>query len=312
MLRAHGFTGASALVILIVVFTILSPNFLTLESVTSMFTLSAELGIVAIGASFLMISGEFDLSVGSVFALATFMFTKMADNGLMPVVAFILTMLAVAFMGWMNGIVTVGLRIPSFITTLGTMMLWRGILLYATGGFPIVYEANRAFLEVLGGKIILMLRVSAVWFILFGIVFSVILKRTRYGNWNFATGGNPEFARIAGVPSTRVKIINFTLCSILAGFAGVANLARFGMAQPTLGEGSELEAIAAAVVGGNLLTGGYGSIVGTFIGAIILGIIRTGLVMIGVTPFLYTALTGIVIIIAVVINESIRNGGRSA
>jgi len=306
VIKQPEFAVVFTLVILIVIFSSFSNKFLTLSSITSMFTISAELGLIAIGTSFLMISGEFDLSVGSVFGFATFLLTYLANSGVPPVIAFLITLASSICMGFLNGIITIRLKIPSFIATLGTMMFWRGALLFLTGGTPVVYNADRTFIEFLGGKIYLMLRAPAIWFILVTIVFSVILTRTRYGNWVFATGGNLESANAAGVPTDRVKIINFVICSTLAAMSGMMNVARFSLAQATLGTGKELEAIAAAVVGGNMLTGGFGSIIGTFLGAITLGIIRTGLIMVGVPPFLYLAITGIVIILAVVTNKTLR------
>lgn len=297
------FTG---LLVIIIFFCLSSPKFLTISSITAMFTLASELGIIAIGTSFLMISGEFDLSVGSVFALSTLIFTRLANIGVPPLLAFLLSLIISALLGSLNGIITIKMHIPSFITTLGTMMLWRGVLLYVTGGFPVSWNADKGFLYLLGGRLFAGLRITGVWFVALTVIFMVLLNKIRYGNWVFATGGNLEAARESGVNVERVKLTNFTLCGLLAGLSGTCNLARYLISQPMLGSGMELQAIAASVIGGNLLMGGYGSILGTFLGALLMGIIRTGLIMVGVAPYLYSALTGIIVIIAVVVNTTVR------
>jgi len=311
LVRVPEFAAFVTLVLICIVFTAASSKFFTPMSLTSMFTLAAELGTIAVGVSFLMISGDFDLSVGSVFGMSAFLLATISNTGVSPTIAFVSTLIIAMVMGLLNGVVTVRFKIPSFITTLGTMMLWRGVLLYITAGFPIVYKADRTLIDFLGGNIALMLRASAVWFILLTIIFTVVLQRTIYGNWTFATGGDIQAARAAGVPINKVRIINFMICSLLAALAGMVNMARFNIAQTMLGEGKELEAIAAAVIGGNLLMGGYGSIIGTFVGSIILSVISTGLIMMGVPPYLYMGFTGIVVIVAVIVNTSIKGRGGS-
>ncbi|HDM78183.1 MAG TPA: ABC transporter permease [Deltaproteobacteria bacterium] len=305
-IRKPEFSAFVSLLLMIIIFSLSSSKFLTPASITSMLTLAAELGTVAVGISFLMISGEFDLSVGSVFGMGAFLLATFVSKGISPVWAFIIVLISCAAMGLINGLITVKFKIPSFITTLGTMMLWRGVLLFITGGFPIIYKGDRLLLDILGGRLVLMLRMTTVWWLIITAAFTILLTRTVYGNWTYATGGNAQAARAVGVPVDKVRIVNFILCATLAGVAGMANMARFNIAQPTLGEGKELEAIAAAVVGGNLLTGGYGSILGTFLGAITISIIRTGLVMMGVPPYLYLGITGVVVIVAVVVSTAIR------
>ena len=136
--------------------------------------------------------------------------------------------------------------------------------------------------------------------------FSLILTKTAYGNWVYATGCNKNAARAVGINTKKVKMINFIICSVLAGFSGMTNIARFLSAQTTLGVQKEFEAIASVVVGGNLLSGGHGSIIGTFIGTILITSIRTGLIMIGVKPYLFLAITGIIILLAVIVNIKFR------
>ncbi|MCD6364235.1 MAG: ABC transporter permease [Synergistetes bacterium] len=289
-----------------VVFSVISKNFLTPSNFASIFTISAELGIVTIGITFLMIAGEFDLSVGSVFAIVPMFVILFSSHGIPVVIAFLLSMLVAAGIGYLNGVITLRAGIPSFITTLGMQMFWRGILLAVTGGFPLYYKGSLAFLGIFGKELAGDIRASGIWFILITIVFSIILTNTRYGNWVFATGGNPRVAKALGVSANRVKMINFILCALLAGFAGMANLSRFKIVDPTLGMGMELEAIAAAVIGGTFLNGGYGSVIGAFIGAFLIGMVQNGLILAGAPPYWYRAFIGIILVIAAIINMKIK------
>ena len=298
---------SAALLFFAVIFASFTPGFASLESITAILTVAAELGIIAVGVTFLMISGEFDISVGSVLLLSTYVFTTIANRGVATQLAFLVTMLVCTMVGALNGLITLKLQIPSFITTLGSMMFWRGLVIFLTGGFSLTYQGSLSFIQFLGGNPFSMFRNSVIWFVLLTIVFHFVLTRTRYGNWVYATGGNAEAARNVGVPVIRVKMINFALCSLLAGIAGITNLARFMVVQGQLGTLKELEAIAAAVIGGNLLTGGKGSILGTFVGAVFISMLRTGLIMMGYSSYLYMPVTGIIIVIAVILNRWITN-----
>lgn len=296
-----------AIAVIIIVFSLLSDKFLTLASFSVMLVRTAELGIVAIGIAFLMISGEFDLSASSVFALVPIiMALLMREVGLDPVVASLIALSLACLIGFINGKITVKLELPSFITTLGMMMFLRGSILAITGGFLLHFEGGELFRQIMAGPIWGFLRVSAIWAILICLLFTVILIRKPYGNWVFAVGGNKKAAQMLGIPVARVKMINFIVCSLLAGIAGLISFARIGMVAPTTGVGMELEAIASAVIGGCLLAGGFGSIVGAFMGAFIIAMIHHGLILIGAPPFWYTAFVGLLLIIAAIINTTIR------
>jgi simple sugar transport system permease protein len=230
-------------------------------------------------------------------------------QGFPPVIAFLIALIFAASIGFGNGFITLKMGIPSFITTLGMMMLVRGIILAITGGFPITYKSQSTMdliplLNLRFGQT--NFRASAIWFILLVIVFAFIMDRTRYGNWVLATGGDQGTAGALGVNWRKTKWINFILCSVLAGFSGIVNMGRFLTIEADLGEGMELEAIASAVIGGNLLSGGYGSIIGTLIGTSLIGMVRSGLVLAGAPVFWYRAFIGIILIIAVVINLRVQ------
>ena len=290
-----------AFIILFIVFSSLNSLFLSLGNITSMFTLISELGIVTVGVAFLMITGEFDLSVSSVYALSGFLFVVLANN-MNSILALIITLGVACVIGFANGVVTVKVGVSSFITTLGTQMFLRGILLAVTGGSSVSYHGDRIVPALLTNSLGGGVRPSHLWFIGVTILFALILTRTRYGNWVFATGGDREVARAMGVHIDRVKIQNFVISALLAALSGVIVLTRFKIANASFGVGLELEAIAAAVIGGTFLTGGYGTIVGAFFGALIMGMMRTGLIMAGAPAYWYEAFVGAILIVAAAVN----------
>lgn len=297
----------STLVLLVAVFSIGAAHFRTVDSYTSILTVAANVGVVALGCGFLMISGEFDISVGSVYLIATLFFAQLANAGLIPWLSFVVTLILCAGIGLINGLITVNLRIPSFIVTLAAMMFYRGLHIILTRGFSVSYKADKAFLDFIAGITFSLMRNTVIWWILLAIVLQVILVKTRYGNWVLATGGDAQAARNSGVPVSRVKVINFALCSLLAGLAGAANMARFLTSQSQLGMGMEFEAITAAVIGGTLLMGGKGSMVGAVLGAIFVSVIRSGLIFFGYSSYIYMPVTGIILMLAVIINRGFSN-----
>ena len=183
ILRIREIGSLSGLLIIILVFAFLSEHFLTLANFVGIFTMTAELGIIAIGVTFLMISGEFDLSVGSVFAVAPMIGAILMNSGVPPFIGFLAGLFVAAIIGVLNGLIFIKTKIPSFIVTLGSMMFFRGLLLAVSGGFQINYIGeNNSFLNTLGGKIFLGMRASGIWFILGTIFYSLILNRTKYRN----------------------------------------------------------------------------------------------------------------------------------
>ena len=291
-------------------FSFTATRFLTLESLAGIVTVASELGIVACGVTLLMISGEFDLSVGSVFGFSAMVFASLSNVGVPLVIGFVLALLVAFFIGWTNGLITVKFHIPSFITTLGTMMLWRGVLLAWTGGFGVRFWGKSLFLDVLNGQFFGGFRASALWFVVLVAICNFALTRTPYGNSVYATGGSREAARLLGIPVDRVKVVNFIIVAVLSGLAGCVQFARFASVDPLRGQGMELEAIAATVVGGTLMSGGHGSLVGTLFGVLLIGMVRSGLVMSGAPAYWYQAFVGVILIIAVIINTKLREWAK--
>lgn len=273
-------------------------------------TIAAQVGTIAIGVTFLMISGEFDLSVGSVFLMGNWIFATLINMKLDPILTVIVTATVCTLMGLLNGLITVRLHIPSFITTLGTMMGWRGLVYYLTEGRPVYIEISgytQAIMNALSGYVPgTSVRVTAIWLFCATIILSIVLTKTRYGKWTIATGGNLAAARSMGVNTDRVKLINFSVVGLLAGLSGIFTISFYMAVLPDVGTGFELDAICATVLGGTLLVGGYGTIIGTLIGSFLMSEVSSGLILAGAPSYLYVGLTGLILILAVVSNQYVR------
>lgn len=265
-----------------------------------------EFSIVVLGVTILMISGEFDLSVGSIFALSPILIIKLVYLNVNIAVATALALIISLGIGALNAIIVVKTGIPSFIVTLATMMCWRGAVLAITEGTPPPIPEQFFIVEKYTVSWIGPVRISFIYFVVILIALWIVLERTRFGNWIFASGGNPEAARARGVNPARVKLICFMLTSFLAAFAGIIQASRIGSALPSAGRGWELDAIAASVIAGTSLFGGIGSIVAAAIGAFLLRIIGNGLVLTGAPGYYFRMFVGIIIILAVVFNITIK------
>ncbi len=288
-------------------FAIFAEHFVTPANLAGILAVAAQLGIVAVGATFLMISGEFDLSVGSVIGVAAMATVMMFNAGVPQLLAVLIALALSALIGLVNGMIVIWMRIPSFIATLGAMMLWRGLIFAVTGGFPVRYRGYSTLMYALNGPLNKQgFRASAFWLATIVVAFTIVLTQTRYGNAVYATGGNPGSARALGVNVRQVKVINFVISAVLAGFVGILIFCRFKSSAPTYGQGMELEAIAASVIGGAMLTGGYGSVVGTLLGSLMMGMVAQGLVLAGAPTYWYQAFIGVILVIAVIINTKVR------
>ncbi|MFQ5854789.1 MAG: ABC transporter permease [Anaerolineae bacterium] len=293
-------------------FSLGAEHFLTPVSIANILTFASITGIVVVGVAMLMISGEFDLSVGSTFAVASYVFAVTLNAGVGPIPAVLLALVVSAILGLINGLIVTWTGIPSFITTLGTMLAYRGIARAIGGGVFASYKGERlALFDILNGPIDAInqlsrpasnFRVSILWFIAIAVVVSLVLMRTRYGNWVFATGGNPGAALAQGVAIKQVKVINFVLSGLLAGIASVMQFAHRTSVDPLRGEGMELIAVAACVIGGVRLTGGYGTIFGACMGVLLLHMLEQGLVLMQIPVQVFQAVAGAILIIAVISN----------
>jgi simple sugar transport system permease protein len=307
-------TSLAAAVILFVTFTILSPDlFPNKLTYISFMSVAAELGIVSIGVTLLMIGGHFDLSAGAVLGLASYVCVLlMRDYGLPSILAALLAVTVGAALGAINGALVVRFRIHSFVVTLGTMLIWRGVVIALTGGFPVMVPIPPGFKDIVSGPLLDGFKMSMLWFLVIGGLGTFLLTRTRFGNWIQARGQNEQAARNLGVPVDRVTIILFMLTSALAAVTGVIQVARFSSVDALRGEGIELQAVAVTVIGGTLLSGGYGSVIGTILGSITFGMIQVGLVLAGAPGHFFRTLTGVIVVGAVILNTSVaRQMARS-
>jgi len=394
------------------------PQIIDGRSIASIVTNAASQGIIAVGVTMLMICGEFDLSVGSTLGLSALMFIiaassgpaglvelipfgigdRLVDNldisraGMSGLASIAVALVTGAFLGLINGLLLVGTRIPSFIVTLGTLYIYRSVMLSIIPGgtiarytreemvwsfHPLViiglvilvvalllillwpalrraylraqqnggigkigpalrllvvagamaavvvvgaliinaYGGNlkdpvkAPFFDIINGNLAFVkynFRAAIIWWGVIAAIFTVVLTSTRYGNAVFAVGGNSEAALAQGINVRRVKVMSFVISGTLAAVAGITEAARFKVVEPLRGTGYELDVIAATVIGGTLLTGGYGSIVGTVLGILIAFMLKTGLVLIGVQADWFRGVLGIIMIAAVVLNTNIR------
>jgi len=307
------------LITLIAVFVLLSlfvPNFFTVRSLSGIVNAATLTGMITIGVTLLMIAGEFDLSVGALMAMGAFLYGNHTVNGGNPIWALFLALFVPALMGALNGIILIRTGIPSFIVTLSTMFIYRGLLWIYSGGQMLQTIKRIPVYDVFNGRLDFMaqaikganFRTSALWLLGMMVLFQYILVRTRFGNHVFATGGGEEAAAAQGVNVKRVKLICFILSGVLAGFAGVLLFSQFKTVRIATGAGEELKAIASAVVGGTLLTGGSGSIIGALLGVLIISTLRTGVVLANLIPAdNFEAIVGATIVGAAIFNNWIRS-----
>lgn len=298
-----------ALILLFVVFSLASSNFLQPSNVVGILLSTAINGVLALGATFVIITGGIDLSVGTVMTLSAVMTGVFATNWHLPLPLGILAGLATgALMGMINGVIIARMKVPPFIATLGMLYVAKGLALVISGLKPIYFNDTPEFNQgamgsALGfvGDVIPGLEIPNVVLVMFvaAIIASLILTKTVLGRYAFALGSNEEATRLSGVNVNFWKIAIYTLGGLFSGLAGVMIAARLNSAQPALGQGYELDAIAAAVIGGTSLSGGEGSILGTIIGAFIISTLTNGLRILSVPQEWQTIITGTIVILAV-------------
>lgn len=288
-----------ACVLLAIYFQSTNSTFLSLSNIKNLIDFTATTAIIAAGEVMVLVCGELDLSVGMVYALVPFVMHFLIADGVPAGAAMILALAAAGMIGLVNGAITTFLSVPAFVTTLGTMFLINGLTLTISGGFPVEPQAGAVFTAAFGGSPWARLG----WALAIAIVLQLVLNRTRFGLHTIATGGNLVAASEVGIKVTSIKIRNFVLCSVLGGFAGVIDAFRIGSIDPLAG-GSQIMfmAIASAVIGGTLLTGGSGTIIGALIGALALGILQDGFTLNGVSAFTFDMILGAAILLTMAFN----------
>ncbi len=307
------------LVTVFILFFILVPSFRRAEAWAGIVNAATLTGIITIGVTQLMIAGEFDLSVGPMMAWGAYLFGSMIQQGYPPVLALVVALFVPSVLGALNGLIFNWTRIPSFIITLGMQFIYRGALwVYSTGDMVQTTAKTLPIYTFFNGKLEWLVqlvpganfRSSLFWLIGLVILFQFILVRTRFGNHVLSTGGNPGAAAAQGVNVKRIKFACFVMSGLMAGLAGVMLFSQYGTARIATGDGEELNAIAAAVVGGTLLTGGSGSIVGGLLGILTISMLRTGVVRLDIIePDNFPAIVGVTIVAAAIFNNFLRTGG---
>ncbi|WP_204033128.1 ABC transporter permease [Micromonospora qiuiae] len=299
-----------ALVVLFALGTLIAPGFLGANNFLTVGQQIAQIGIMAIGVTFVIINAEIDLSVGSIYGLGAVVAGLLMTSDVAWPLAALGGIAAGAVAGLLNGLMTVGFGIPSFIVTLGTLSVYRGVTLLLSGGSPISLSSsdpNVAEFNLLGqGKLFGLLPMQLVIFALVAVLGAIVLSRSRYGFNTYAVGGSAEAARLCGINTARVKITAFTLSGTLAGLAGVLGLSFLSYVQGVTGTGMELVAISAVIIGGAALFGGSGTMLGTVIGVAFIGVLQNILNLRGISSFWQTVATGGVIILAVAADNWLR------
>ena len=290
-------------ILLVIYFQSTAPAFLSWSNIANLVVFAATIAILAAGEVMVIICGEFDLSVGMVYALAPFVMFNAHEAGVPYVLAIVLGMAAGAVVGLVNGLITVKLQIPSFITTLGTLFIINGFTLTISGGFPVQPHPDSFIFAVFGGPIGGFPVSQLLWAVAITALFQFILVKTRWGLHTVATGGNLLGASEVGIKIAWIKIGNFMLCSVLGAFAGILDCFRISSADPLAGGTDYMfRATASAVIGGTLLTGGSGTVIGAFLGAVVLGILSDGFTLSGVSAYTFDMILGAAILITMVIN----------
>lgn len=310
-IRKYAIVGI--LLIFIVLLSVLTGGtFLQPQNLINVIRQVSAIGIIATGMTFVIIINGIDLSVGSILAVSAVVATSLAQSpeasvikypGLqLPVIVAVLAGLGIgALLGLVNGSLIAGFRIPPFIATLGMMTAARGVALIYSEGRPI--SRLQPAYNWIGQGDFLFIPVPIWLLAIVAVSAHVILNFTRFGRHTYAMGGNEQAARVSGISMNRLKIGIFALSGMLAGLAGIILSARIGSGNPQLGTGIELDAIAAAVIGGTSFNGGIGTVWGTIVGALIIGVINNGMDLLNISPFMQQVVKGTIIVLAIIIDE---------
>lgn len=288
------------LIVICFVLSIITPNFKNPSNLINVVRQFSEISIMAIGMTFVIICGEIDLSVGSTYGLCAIIAAYLLHNGSSPTVAFMSSLAAGLIIGSINGVLSTKGRIPAFIVTLSMLQLARGGAFAISNGWPISdFPDTNNWFFLLGERIAGVIPVQIIIMIVFNIIAAVILIKTTFGFKVYAVGGNKNAAKLAGIDVDKVKMISFAVMGGLAAVAGMIGLAHLNSVSATAGTGREMDVIAAVIIGGTNLYGGKGTILGTLIGAAIMGAVRNGMVLLGVPAFYQESFIGLVILTAV-------------
>ncbi|WP_339757259.1 ABC transporter permease [uncultured Hoeflea sp.] len=299
--------------IVVVIASLLSDNFLTFTNISNLFQQAAVVGVVAVGMTFVILTGNIDLSVGSVVAFSGMLVAVLLAAGVDPTLSVLGTLIVGVSFGMSMGAITAVAAVPSFIVTLAGLVSFRGLTYLLTDGVP-VSGLPSGFSAISSTMIPLLpgfnMSSMGLIFILLCVVATLVLRYTVLGEYIYATGGNPEAARLAGLPTRWIIIAVFGISGLMSALGGILLTSRLRIGQPTAAQGLELDAIAAVVLGGTSLFGGRGSVVGTLFAVMLLQVLRNIFNLLGLGSFYQMTVTGIIIIAAILLNRflDIRKG----
>ena len=291
----------SVLLFLLVVGTIITlnaPQFLTKSNLMSMIRSLSSTAIMAIGMTMVIITSGIDLSVGTVLGLAPLTMAILVDKGVNPVMALAAGLAIGPVFGLFNGVLISKMKLPPFIATLSSMSIGRGVMYILTRGRPLTPKLP-AWFKFLGQGYVGVVPVPVVTMIILTVIFAIIMKCTCFGRHIYAVGGNEHAARLSGVKADRVIIGTYVCSAVLCAIAGMLMYARITSAEANTGTGYEMDAIAATVIGGASMSGGAGSVIGAILGAVLIGTISNGIVLMGINTYAQQMVTGLVILFAV-------------
>lgn len=290
------------LAILFILISIVSPVFLSVQNLITLLQQVAINVIIALGMTLVIILGGIDLSVGSIVALSGTLCVGLVENfNLNIILAVLLSIVIGTLIGLINGKIITKFKLPAFIVTLATMNIARGAAYLYSGGRSL-RSTNEIFSSIGNTRLFGVLPISILYMFVLVAIFSVLLSKTKFGTYVYAIGGNRQAASFSGIQNEKVETIVYVLSGFLAALAGVVLASRMYSGQPSVGQGYEMNAIAACVLGGVSMSGGQGKISGTFFGAIVIGIVSNGLNLVGISSFWQLVIMGIIILLAVIVD----------
>ncbi|MDY3005730.1 ribose ABC transporter permease [Anaerococcus sp. AGMB00486] len=292
-----------ALLVLIVFVSVLNPRFIRPSNLMNLLRQLIVNGFIALGMTFVILTGGIDLSVGSMLALTSAIFAGLLASGINVFLAIFIAIALGLLLGFINGLFITKGKLAPFIVTLASMTIYRGITLVYTDGRPIPGQRDNFVFAFLGRGRVLGIPFQVILFLIVFIILSLVLNKTAFGRRVYAVGGNEKASFISGINIGKVKIIVYMISALMSVLSGLVLTSRLNSAQPTAGTSYEMDAIAAVVLGGCSMSGGQGSLFGTLIGVLILGVLNNGLNLLGVSSFYQQIVKGIVIFIAVLIDR---------
>lgn len=309
--RLQQFLAFASLIVIFIFFSVASPNFLNYGNVTAILFSTVVIGTLALGTTFVIITGGIDLSIGTGMALCAVISGVLVVKAGLPVPLGVLgAVLFGGLIGLVNGLNIALLKIPPFIATLAMMLVAQGLALIISNSTPIYFNDAPSYSKISTGNLIpgVNLPNAVIVLAVLAVVSAVLLNRTILGRYTYSIGSNEEATALSGINTRKWKVLIYTLAGLFIGLAGVLISARLGSAQPATGQGYELQAIAAVVIGGTSLTGGKGSIVGTVIGALIISVLNNGLQIMSIPQEWQNVILGCVILVAVYADMARKRG----